>query len=54
MTREYLRKTPDVFALIILAEIFALGQLNYRVLEAMLFLRKSLIVILPSLDPCKI
>ena len=54
MTRELLRKTPDVFALIILAEIFALGQLNYRVLEAMLFLRKSLIVILTSLDPSKI
>lgn len=53
MTRELLRKTPDVFALIILAEIFALGQLNYRVLEAMRFLRKSLIVILPSLDPVR-
>ena len=54
MTREYLRKTPDVFALIILAKNFALGQLNYRVLEAMVFSRKSLIKISPSLDPCKI
>ena len=54
MTRKLLRKTPDVFALITLAEIFALGQLNCRVLETMLILSKCFIKIPTSLDPCKI
>ena len=53
MTRKRLRKTPDVFALITLAEIFALGQLNCRVLETMLILSKCFIKIPTSLAPVR-